>query len=346
LARAVAFITKWIYIGQKDNTNTIKLFGGTFMKKLANAALILAVAGMLFVSCKKASGGVDSALFKAVNNLTKNSKWELVQSIPLAFPSGHPQGLVKIGEFFYVSTVEIITPTQRYPELRDGYDRDTGEGAGFVYKFDKSGTLLAQVSLGEGAMYHPGGIDYDGAAIWVPAAEYRPNSASIIYKVDPASMTAQKVFEYKDHIGGVVHDTENNAIHGVSWGSRRFYRWQINKQGQVSDTSVPREQLMALNPQHYIDYQDCHYIGNGKMLCSGLATYNYSGGSYRLGGIEIIDLKTNLPVHQVPVELFSPVTGRPMTQNPFWMEENGGVITAYFIPDDDVSTMYVYKVTP
>ena len=32
-------------------------------------------------------------------------------------------------------------------------------------------------------MYHPGGIDYDGRHIWVPVAEYRPNSRSIIYRV-------------------------------------------------------------------------------------------------------------------------------------------------------------------
>lgn len=306
----------------------------------AAAALVAAIA------IPWAAGG-ESALSKTVKKLTRGSTWRLVETIPLKFPSGHPQGLVRINDEFYVSTVEIITPTKRYAELRDGYDRDAGEGRGFLIKFNKSGELLEKVELGEGAAYHPGGIDYDGAHIWVPVAEYRPNSASVIYKVDPQTMKAEKVFSYRDHIGGIVHDTENNALHGVSWGSRRFYRWPLNAQGAVGDTDVPREKLMVPNPSHYIDYQDAHYIGNGEMLCSGLNAYNVMNTvNFRLGGIEIVDLKRNAPVFQIPVEHWAPRTGKPMTQNPFWMDERDGEIIAYFIPDDDDSAMYVYKVTP
>jgi hypothetical protein len=105
--------------------------------------------------------------------------------------------------------------------LQDGYDRDTGEGAGHLFKFDKTGKLLADLPLGEGAVYHPGGIDYDGRYIWVPVAEYRPNSSAIVYRVDPATMKATEVFRYRDHIGGIVHNTDDNTLNGVSWGSRR-----------------------------------------------------------------------------------------------------------------------------
>jgi hypothetical protein len=320
------------------------------MRKILTVALtVFIVGGMVFGKgksepAKEAAGG--SELSKAVRKLTADSKWELVESIHLNFPLGHPQGLVKIGEAFYVSTVEVVTPARRYPELRDGYDRDTGAGKGFLHKFDGKGHLLGSVSVEKGSMYHPGGIDYDGSSIWVPVAEYRPNSASIIYKVDPATMTAQKVFEYKDHIGGIVHDTENNAIHGLSWGSRRFYRWPVNAQGEVGETETPRDRLMVLNPEHYIDYQDAHYIGNGEMLCSGLATYTYNGTDFPLGGIEIVDLKTNTPVHQIPVKLRSPKTGKSICQNPFWLELKDGIVTAYFVPDDDDATMYVYRETP
>ena len=105
----------------------------------------------------------------------------------------------------------------------DGYDRDTGEGVGHLFKLDLKGNLITDLTLGEGSIYHPGGIDYDGKWIWVPAAEYRPNSRAIIYRVDPAAMKATEVFRYGDHIGGLVHNTENKTLHGVSWGSRRFY---------------------------------------------------------------------------------------------------------------------------
>ena len=89
-----------------------------------------------------------------------------------AFRTFHPQGMVKIGETLFVSSVEVI-------------DRDAGKGVGHLFKIDMAGALVADLRLGEGAIYHPGGIDYDGTSIWVPVAEYRPDSRSIVYRVDP-----------------------------------------------------------------------------------------------------------------------------------------------------------------
>jgi hypothetical protein len=97
-----------------------------------------------------------------------------------------------------------------------------------LFKLDMKGNLITDLTLGEGSIYHPGGIDYDGKSIWVPAAEYRPNSRAIIYRVDPVAMKATEVFRYGDHIGGLVHNTENKTLHGVSWGSRRFYTWTLD----------------------------------------------------------------------------------------------------------------------
>ncbi len=79
-----------------------------------------------------------------------------------------------------MSSVEVRVPTRRFPEPREGYDRDAGAGVGHLFKMDLAGHLLADLTLGEGTIYHPGGIDYDGKDIWVPVAEYRPNSRSII----------------------------------------------------------------------------------------------------------------------------------------------------------------------
>ena len=39
----------------------------------------------------------------------------------------------------------------------------------------------SELAIGEGSIYHPGGMDYDGKSIRVPAAEYRPNSRAISY---------------------------------------------------------------------------------------------------------------------------------------------------------------------
>ncbi|EFG2885957.1 hypothetical protein BO068_005156, partial [Escherichia coli] len=185
-----------------------------------------------------------------------------------------------------------------------------------------------------------------GKYIWVPVAEYRPNSQSIIYRVDPQTMKAEEVFRFRDHVGGIVHDVEGKALHGVSWGSRRFYKWPLTQDGgAIENAAAKPEELRVRNPSQYIDFQDCHSAGASRMLCSGLNAYKTKPDAepFRLGGIELVDLKENRPVWQVPVELWSP-SGLPMTQNPFFMETTDTGLRAYFMPDDDKSTLFVYDV--
>jgi hypothetical protein len=280
-----------------------------------------------------------SAMFQ---QLTRASKWTLVESRPMAFPTFHPQGMVKIGAEFFVSSVEVKQRPRPYPAPRDGFDRDTGAGVGHLFKIDVQGRLLAALTLGEGPLYHPGGIDFDGRDIWVPVAEYRPNSRSIIYRVNPATLQATEVFRFPDHIGGIVHNPERRTLHGVSWGSRCFYRWTLDADGRVTDTATPPEELRASNPSFYIDYQDCKFLGGDEMLCSGLAQI---GDTIRLGGLELVDLRTHRPIRQLPVPLWTK-SGLPMTQNPCWIEPTADGLRAYFMPEDDRSTLYVYEVKP
>ena len=94
-----------------------------------------------------------------VKKLTRAVPWKLAESVPINFNTFHPQGMVRIADVIYLSSVDIRTPTKRYPQLQDGYDRDTGEGVGHLFKLDMKGNLLADLTLGEGSVYHPGGID-------------------------------------------------------------------------------------------------------------------------------------------------------------------------------------------
>jgi hypothetical protein len=121
-----------------------------------------------------------------VRQLTRDAAWTRVADVPVQFRTYHPQGMVKVGDEFYISSVEVRVPTKRYPAPIDGHDRDTGEGIGHLFKMDRRGRLIADLRLGAGSVYHPGGIDFDGKDIWVPVSEYRPDSRSIIYKVSPA----------------------------------------------------------------------------------------------------------------------------------------------------------------
>lgn len=284
-------------------------------------------------------------LVERVRTLTRDSRWTPVATVPVSFKTHHPQGMVKIADTLFVSSVEIKTRTRRFAQPIDGYDRDPGEGIGHLFKMDMNGTLIAAVPLGEGSMYHPGGIDYDGRHIWVPVAEYRPNSRSIVYRVDPATMKATEVFRFADHLGALVRNTDDNTLHGVSWGSRRFYRWTLDAAGRVTNAGVAPGTLRTLNPSHYVDYQDCKYAGARRMLCTGVTEFRQPAAAapIRVGGIDLVNLEDGRPEHQVPVLLWTPA-GMVMTQNPVWIEPAGTGLRAYFMPDDDQSTLHVYEV--
>jgi hypothetical protein len=289
--------------------------------------------------------GVLSIVADRVTKLTRDSSWKLVASVPMRFTTHHPQGMVKIGDTLFVSSVEIKVRTRRLPRPVDGYDRDTGEGVGHLFKIDMAGNLIADLRLGEGTIYHPGGIDYDGRNIWVPVAEYRPNSRSIVYRVDPETMKPAEVFRFADHLGGIVHNTDDDTLHGVSWGSRRFYRWTLGKDGRVTNAQTPPETLRTLNASHYLDYQDCKYAGGRRMLCTGVTEMRQTadGPPFRLGGIDLVNLADGRPVHQVPVLLWT-ASGMDMTHNPVWIDSNATGLRAYFMPEDDNSTLYIYEV--
>jgi hypothetical protein len=280
-----------------------------------------------------------------VQLLTRASTWTRVAAVPIKFRTFHPQGMVKIGNALFITSVEVTTAPQRFPAPVGGYDRDTGAGVGHLFKVDLDGNLLASMTLGEGAVYHPGGIDYDGTSIWVPLSEYRPDSRSIIVKVDPGTMKATEVFRFPDSIGAIVHNTDDRTLHGMSWGSRRFYRWTMDGNGRVTNAGAPPETLRTLNPSHYVDYQDCKYAGSRRMLCTGLSDLrqNPASPAFRLGGLDLVSLADGRPLHQVPVPLWT-ASGLDMTHNPVWLEPGAAGLRAYFMPEDDQSTLYIYDV--
>ena len=81
-----------------------------------------------------------SVISERVKKLTRAIKWTQVAAIPINFNTYHPQGMVKIGDTYFLSTSTSGKPTTRYAQLQDGYDRDTGEGVGHLIKFEPRAT--------------------------------------------------------------------------------------------------------------------------------------------------------------------------------------------------------------
>ena len=101
------------------------------------------------------------------------------------------------------------------------------------------------------------------------------------------------MLRFADHIGAIVHNTDDDTLHGVSWGSRRFYRWTLGRDGRVANTAASVAAPRTLNPSHYVDYQDCKYAGSRRMLCTGVTEIRQSADvqPFRLGGLELVDLQ-------------------------------------------------------
>lgn len=279
----------------------------------------------------------QSLLSQLLKSMTRHTVWKEVASIPFSFPTHHCQGMVKIGGDYWLSSVEVL------PEFAG----DRSHGKGYLFQVSATGQLLNSLELGEGPLYHPSGIDFDGTHLWIALAAYKPNSQSIIYQVNPSQKTVKEVFRWEDHLGAVALNPDTQILHGVSWGSRRLYQWdsKVVAKKQGSKESIPY--TSQLNPSSYIDYQDNQYLGGGEMLYSGVATYKKPGEPvFSLGGLEIWDVLQGKVVHQLPIPLWSPKTGRVMTQNPCFLEAMAPTrVRAYFLPDDMESTLYVYEAT-
>jgi len=270
--------------------------------------------------------------------LSKESKFELIGKIECKFTSYHPQGLLKIGDDYYLSSVQILKERKKYDRPDEhGHDRSAGNGIGHLFKIDARGRLIKELTFVEGNSYHPSGIDGAGGYIWLSVAEYRPESCSTIFKVDTAFTQCEKAFTVRDHIGGLVYNKDKDLLYGFSWGSRRIYCW----------TSAGVELYRYSNPSHFIDYQDAKYIGDGCMLASGLNKFMVSPAKpqdlWELGGLAMIELATAKIVHEIPLLLRSD-TGVIMTRNPMDVQLSDSSLRFYFAPEDNQTIIYIYQV--
>ena len=98
------------------------------------------------------------------------------------------------------------------------------------------------------------------------------------------------------------------------------------------------------NPSHFVDYQDCKYLGrvpdhrHPLALCGGITQY----GTFQLGGVALLDTETLRPVWEVPITTLSPA-GNVITRNPIDVDVVDGKLRLYLAPDDDATTVFTYE---
>lgn len=250
-----------------------------------------------------ATGG----LIAEIAALSSSTAWSLVSSTPLRFPAFHPQGLVRHGELWWLTTVDVVGVR------------------GHLLAFDDDGAPQADLLIGDGAEFHPGGFDVADGVAHIPVAEYAPHSSTSLWRVDLDDPDPTVAFHLHDHLGAICFRPERNEHVAVTWGSREILR--------LSADGVELDRVS--NPSHFIDIQDNQRVGPDVLLCSGVS-FPPSGESFvGIGGVGLLHLDELAWLHQVPIVERTPAK-RPITYNPVWAElAADGSLLLSVVPDDD-----------
>jgi len=252
-------------------------------------------------------GWLTSELIGAVAAIDASTSWSLVSSTPLRFPAFHPQGLVRHGDLWWLSTVDIVGTR------------------GHLIAFDDDGERHADLGVGDVTRFHPGGFDVVDGVAHLPVAEYRPRSSTGVWCVDLRDPEPFEVFRVDDHLGAVARRADRDEFIAMTWGSREVVR--LASDGSVLDR--------RRNPSHFIDIQDNQLLSDEILLCSGVS-FPWSGSSVvGLGGVGLLHLDELDWVHEVPIVERTP-SKRPITYNPVWVELDADrSLLMATVPDDD-----------
>lgn len=173
----------------------------------------------------------------------------------LEFPTYHVQGLCVTEVSFWLSSVDRATQS------------------GWVFRVDR-GTLSVEASrrLADGPRYHPGGMQLVAGNLWVPLAEYRPHSTSVVLRLDPATLETRATFPVADHIGAIAADAQG-TIYAGNWDCRIIYLF--DEQG------APKEK--RTNPTG-VAYQDFEWHA-GRIWATGAVRQE----NQPVGVVDVID---------------------------------------------------------
>ncbi len=225
----------------------------------------------------------------------------LLQTITLQADLHHVQGIVVDGDRLYVTSV----------------DRTARKGLLSEFTLP-SGRLIRTVEIQQGDLYHPGGLDHDATSLWIPVAEYRPNSRASIQRRSKQTLELISSFELPDHIGALALSPD--ALYLANWDARIFYRY----------THTGKLLSKSPNPNS-TSYQDIKFR-QGAIIASGLHPKPTPGGA---------------------VEFLNPSTYAPTRTLEFQLTDRGIAFThegmdlanhrLYFLPEDSPSRLFVFS---
>ena len=152
------------------------------------------------------------------------------------------------GELFHVHGLEIAGERIWVTSV------DRGSRRGYIHEFDRAtGRFLRRLDLTDGARYHPGGISIAGGSIWVPVAEMRPDSSSVLVEIDADTLQIRRRVPFADHLGCVAVSGER--LVAGNWDSRLLYVFDLTGKGRTRifpNPSRTRYQDMKFVDDHLV----------------------------------------------------------------------------------------------
>ena len=236
-----------------------------------------------------------------------------------AVEHGQLLGILKLqGQLFHVQGVDL---DEQHIWVTSA---DTWNHRGYLHEFDRAtGKFMRRLELTDGARYHPGGFSISGHSIWVPVAEYRPDSSAVIEEIDADSLQVRRKIHVADHLGCVA--VGNGNLVAGNWDSKRLY---------IFDQADGRPMRVVRNPSK-TRYQDMKFI-DGKLVAGGLLT-GQSGAIDWIAYPSMRLLRSLRTGATEPTRLFSearPYTGEGMTLR-------GRDL--YVLPEDGPSRLFHFR---
>ena len=109
----------------------------------------------------------------------------------------------------------------------------------------------------------------------------------------------------------------------------------------------------TLNPSHFVDYQDCKYLGRPapsrtrRCCAAGSPRLRHPGPdgqpvNYDLGGVALVDVTTMRPLNEVPFPEYTDQR-HVATRNAIDVQIVDGRLRLYLVADDDQSNLLIYE---
>lgn len=226
----------------------------------------------------------------------------LTRTVPLAADTFHVQGLEAGPAQYWVTSV------------------DTSGHRGLLMLFDaNNGQLIRSADVQDGIRYHAGGLSADGGSLWIPVAEYRKQSTSVIQKREKNTLQLQYSFPVKDHIGAIAVVPE--GIVGANWDARTFYLWDRNgKELRV----VPNPSSVAIQD---MKFDAGHLIGGGTR-------------TEKAGVVIWFEWPSLKVIREMNVDKTD--RGYPYTREGFAIRGE----KVWFLPEDNNSRVFLFELVP